>query len=510
MVYLPPAIPPALRPQVEDLVAPLSTFAKLHKVQDKDSKKLIPLDPLPMQLKIFEAVEAGHNRIIVQKARQVAATTGAKMVLHHLAYTTSHEAMCAIISMREDSATALLDDFRRWLDDPPSLLRRPIATQARNRIKYGDTGAELRAFTSRSQTGVRSFQPIAALVSEAAFAPDLAEVVAQADAAVGEGLLILESTAQNPGDHWSRLVQGAPENGWHLLTMWWWEHPAYVDPDDQVAEDFEPDEAERQLAERYNLTRGQLHWRRRKVLTLGEAKFRREYPACLDDCFLGREGGYYGDELLQQIQRVDGNEIEAPNRADRYVVGVDVGGGVGGDYSTLCVVSVGTRQPVYFERSNEVTPAQWAHRVIQVASRYNQALVLAESNNHGHALLLELNSCGYRVQWRDPRGRPWTTTLKSKLEALDTLREALPLIQVMPQTVWLELRGLTIPPGKVAPEAPKGAHDDGAIACALAYRCLRDVPSTWRNEATASTKTRIDDLIKSARARRIRSHGLPF
>ncbi|UCC74406.1 MAG: hypothetical protein JSV86_07575, partial [Gemmatimonadota bacterium] len=346
MVYLPPEIPPALRPRVEDLVGPLSTFAKLHKVQDKDSKKLIPLDPLPMQRKIFEAVEAGHNRIIVQKARQVAATTGAKMVLHHLAYTTSHEAMCAIISMRSDSATALLDDFRRWLDDPPSLLRRPIATQAKNRIKYGDTGAELRAFTSRSQTGVRSFQPIAALVSEAAFAPDLAEVVAQADAAVGEGLLILESTAQNPGDHWSRLVQGAPENGWHLLTMWWWEHPAYVDPDDQVAEDFEPDEAERQLAERYNLTRGQLHWRRRKVLTLGEAKFRREYPACLDDCFLGREGGYYGDELLQQIQRIDGNEIEAPNRADRYVVGVDVGGGVGGDYSTLCVVSVGTRQPV--------------------------------------------------------------------------------------------------------------------------------------------------------------------
>ena len=47
-------------------------------------------------------------------------------------------------------------------------------------------------------------------------------------------------------------------------------------------------------------------------------------------------------------------------------------------------------------------------------------------------------------------------------------------------------------------------------AGALAYRCLRDVPSTWRNEATASTKTRIDDLIKSARARRIRQHGLPF
>ena len=107
-------------------------------------------------------------------------------------------------------------------------------------------------------------------------------------------------------------------------------------------------------------------------------------------------------------------------------------------------------------------------------------------------------------------GKPWTTTLQSKLEAFDTLREALPLIRILDRPTWLELRSLTIPAGKVAPEAPKGGNDDSAVALALAYRCLRDVPSSWRTAAVHSNRTRIDDLIAASRARRIRSHQLPF
>ena len=165
---------------------------------------------------------------------------------------------------------------------------------------------------------------------------------------------------------------------------------------------------------------------------------------------------------------------------------------------------------MYAERSNRATPSKWAHRVVQVASRYNQALVLAESNNHGHALLLELNTCGYRQQWRSPQGKPWVTTLQSKLDAFDTLREAMQQIQVMDRPTWMELRGLTVPEGKVAPEAPKGAHDDAAVAIALAYRCLRDIPATWRTAALQSQRHRMNDLIARSRARRLRASSLPF
>lgn len=520
MTYIPPGVAPAQRAAVEQLLSDPELFACLHKVQEKTSKALIPFQPLPMQKKIFDAVKAGHKRIIILKARQVAATTGAKMVMHWLATTTPHAAMHAIISMRADSASALLSDHRRWLTHPPKLLQRPIAADNITTLTFSDTSASIQAFTSRSTTGLRSFTPAAVLVSEAAFAPDLEETLSQVDAAVGtNGLLIFESTANNPNDFFSQLVRGAPDNGWHLITMWWHEHPLYSDGYD---DDFEAslDDAERAMRAGLSLSLGQMAWRRATRARLAsEHKFRREYPAGLEDCFLDRAGGYFEDEALTNIVPLDfelhggkhGREIEKPQPTDRYVMGVDIGGGVGGDYSALHVVSVATMQPVFFERNNRVSPAQWAHRVIEVGTRYNNALVLAESNNHGHAFLLEMQNCAYAHQWRNPKdGKPWTTTLQSKLDAYATLREALALVRMLDRVTWLELRSLTIPATKFAPEAPTGGYDDAAMALALAFRCLRDVPPSWRAQATLAAQSRVDQMLAAARARRIRSQKLPF
>ncbi len=74
----------------------------------------------------------------------------------------------------------------------------------------------------------------------------------------------------------------------------------------------------------------------------------------------------------------------------------------------------------------------------------------------------------------------------------------------------MELRSLTIPAGKVAPEAPGGCYDDSAMAMALALRCLADVPASWRAAPVVATRTRVDALISASRARRIRSANLPF
>tara|TARA_R110000782_G_scaffold9668_4_gene30933 strand:- start:3875 stop:4324 length:450 start_codon:yes stop_codon:yes gene_type:complete len=149
--------------------------------------------------------------------------------------------------------------------------------------------------------------------------------------------------------------------------------------------------------------------------------------------------------------------------------------------------------------------------VIRVASRYNNALVLAESNNHGHAFLLEMANCRYRNLWCHPStSKAWTTTLQSKLDAFDTLREALPIIKIMDRATWLELRSLTIPAGKLTPEAPPGGYDDSAIAVALAYRALRDIPASWRTRAIVTKGVRVTELIDASRSRRIRSKGLPF
>ena len=45
-MFIPDKVPTHLRAKVAQLIAPVDTFAKLHQVQDKESKKLIPFDPL--------------------------------------------------------------------------------------------------------------------------------------------------------------------------------------------------------------------------------------------------------------------------------------------------------------------------------------------------------------------------------------------------------------------------------------------------------------------------------
>lgn len=469
------------RHELRRVLGDVGLFAQLHKVQDKASKAMVPLRALPMQARIFAAVRAGHRRILIIKARQVAATTGAKMVLHHQAYTTPHAAMHAVISLREDSAEALLDDPKRWAAHIPRPLQRPTKSTA-TAIRYTDTGASIRAYTSRSRTGLRSFAPAAALISEAAFAPDLAEVLAQVDAAVGEGLLIVESTANAPGDAFSELVLGAPENGWHLITLWWWEHPAYrLDPA-EVPADFTPTPEEAEEQARYGLDLCQLAWRRKKVGLITLEKFRREYPGCLSDCFLSTSGLYYSAAETGHIGLLSAWGSPAAHPA--CVLGVDVGGGVGRDFHALVVLCAITGQPVAWERNNSLSPAQWAQRVLEVASLFSRGgppLILCESNNHGHVVIDRLEQARYRNLWRDPQGgRPWTTTMQSKLEAHGELRAHLPMIAALPPEILYELQALQIPAGKLCPEAPAGGHDDYAMALALGYRALRDVPPSVR------------------------------
>ena len=516
-VFLPEKIPASMRedPRLTSLVGDLGNFVGLHKVQDKDTKKRVQFVPMPMQEKIFKAIGEGHNRIAVIKARQTTATTGCKMALHHMAYSTPYAAMHAVVSMRSDSASALLDDHRAWVSDLPDLLQRDLKTASRSEITYGDTGASIKAFTSRSTTGLRSFQPIAALISEAAFSPDLAETLAQADAAVGEGLLILESTANSPGDRFSEIIQGAPENGWHVITMWWWEHPAYRD--DEVPDDFEGSltSEEITLQGKYGLDLHQLHWRRRKFLSLGAHKFRREYPANLEDCFLQRKGGYLPIEALEDIESVffstPKRVLEAPNQDDYYVIGADPAGGTGGDYSAMVIMSATTRQPVYVERNNQIAPHEFAARLVEVGAKYTthhgSPLLLVESNNHGHAVLRELHHLRYRPLWTDSNGRPWVTSHPSKIDAYDGLREMIQsgMIYRLDHTTLLELRSLVVL--KVSPEAPPGLHDDCAMALALACRCLRDVPASKRRASQAKT---MDRLTAQIRARKIKSRTLPW
>ena len=60
---------------------------------------------------------------------------------------------------------------------------------------------------------------------------------------------------------------------------------------------------------------------------------------------------------------------------------------------------------------------------------------------------------------------------------------------------------------KVAPEAPPGLHDDLSDSLAFAYRCSIDIP---QYVVTRAKQSLMDRLISRTRAKRIRSHRLPY
>jgi hypothetical protein len=508
MTYVPSSIPGHMHSAVRQMLRDRLTFCKLLKIKNKQTGRFEEFTPNAAQKKLWALMD-NHNRVIVIKARQVGISTSVRAWQFHKAFISADPTTYAVLSFHDRSAKNLRKMDRRWLSELPRLLQRDLYVDSADDTIFADTKAGFSGFTTGGRGGTRSFEFSGAHLSEFAFYTDPDEVLAQALSTVGDGPLVIESTVNAPGDAFHRLIEGAPENGWQVFTYWWFEHEPYRD--DNIPPGFTRTQEEEDLAVRYGLDDAQLNWRRKQIATLGVAKFRREYPACLDDAFLSRDNTYFDPADLDNIEQVwfdsAKREFEEPDDEAHYVIGVDVAGGTGGDYSALCVVNLQTLQPAYIERSNSLSPVDWAARVVTVAQRYNDALVLCESNNHGHVVLRELHALHYRKVWLDHDGKPWTTTVKSKLEAYETLREHIKagIIFSLDQSTLQELRALEV--RKVTPEAPSGLHDDLAMAMALAYRAVRSAPASQRREAQ---RGHMDDFIKRRRIDRIRRNALPW
>jgi hypothetical protein len=507
-VWSPPGAPDKLAAKVRRLVGDRTAFCKLLQVRDKGTGRFVPFVPNAAQRRLWDLLDT-RRRVIVVKARQVGVSTAVRAWQFHRAYATTAPETYAVLSFHERSARELRRMDQRWIRGLPEGLRRRLERDTVEDMVFGDTLAGCSSFTTRGAGGTRSFSFSGAHLSEFAFYVDPDEVLAQTTAAVGDGPVCIESTVNAPGDAFHRLIMGAPENGWALFTYWWWEHAAYRD--EALPDDFERSEEEDEMAERYGLDDAQLWWRRQQVTTLGLSKFRREYPANIDDAFLARDSGFFDPEKLERIEGIwfdsAERELAPPDEDDRYVMGVDTSGGLGQDYSALMVVSLATMAPVYIERTNTTAPHVWAQRVAQVGFRYGQAMVLAEANNHGHVVLRELERLGYKRLWASREGKPWTTSIKSKLEAYECLREAVDaeLIPQLDQHTLSKLKALEV--RRVAPEAPVGMHDDMAMACALAYRATQDGARAFRREQMGNY---MDARLTEARAKRIRRQVLPW
>ena len=350
------SIPQPHRSEIAKAITKPEKFVNMLSIQDKRSAKMIKFKMNDEQKVLLKELQE-HNRVIILKPRQIGVSTLLRAYAFWSAYIATEPVQWGVISFHDRSAKHLrrMDDkFHKGL---PKILHRQFAVSNTVDLEFEDTGARLSSYTAGSRGGTRSFTLTSVHLSEFAFYEDPDELLATTMAAVGVGQVIIESTPNRAGDAFHRLVMGAPENGWKLICFWWWQHDTYRV---HVSEEFERSAEEDAMAEAYDLDDEQIMWRRQQIATLGLEKFRREYPACLDDAFHFTTSTYFHGDDLAKINGIffDGAErrYEEAIENDAYVMGVDVSAGVGLDYSVITVVSLSTLQVVYQYRSNTVPP----------------------------------------------------------------------------------------------------------------------------------------------------------
>ena len=496
------------RSDMQEILRDPVKFFKWLRVQDKYSGAYKQFELYPEQEALLRQVQH-HHKIIVVKPRQIGVSTLLRAYAFWKVYTSKNPIKYGVLSFHDRSAKHLRKMDNLFLAGLPEMLKRHCSIDNTTDLIFDDTQAGLSSYTARSSGGTRSFTLNSAHLSEFAFYPDQEEVLAQVIATVGRGQIVIESTPNTVGDIFHKLCTGAPDNGWHLVTFWWWQHENYRTP---APTDMIYTEEEKKLQDLYGLDDDQLQWRREQVATIGIDKFKREYPASIDDAFSFGSSSYFDPDALDQIEPIifEGSEREYEEEVyddDVYAIGVDVAGGVGGDYSCICVVSCASREVVYQYRCNTITPVEFSEKLLWIGQKYNDAMILCESNNHGHVVIQKMLDYGYMNLWYGVDGKHWTTTAKSKIEAYEILREVVSqnMLSRLDMTTLLELRSMTI--YKVAPEAPQGLHDDMADAMSLAYRCARDIPQYMIRNAKEGL---MDRLISNRRAKRIRLMRLPY
>jgi hypothetical protein len=201
---------------------------------------------------------------------------------------------------------------------------------------------------------------------------------------------------------------------------------------------------------------------------------------------------------------------EPPRRRGtyRYVIGADIGDGLGLDRSVAQVVRQGSidepDEQVAEFASDTIAPAEFASILLALGDWYRdesgyEALVAIECNNHGLSTqdTLQLH-LGYTHFYRweyydsaDPSARfstkiGWMTTTRTRPILLDKFRTALTTrdaVTGLPDLITHsphlheELKDFQTQGALWEAEAAKGAHDDRIMAAAIAYYC------TWRLRA---------------------------
>jgi hypothetical protein len=232
--------------------------------------------------------------------------------------------------------------------------------------------------------------------------------------------------------------------------------------------------------QRFGLGCEQIAFRRVMRSNFG-TRFAEEFPEDPVTCFLASGECVFEPKAVEQRLREVADPAESAHNGclqvwlpqmpgRRYLIGVDPAeGDTDGDYSCAQVLDRETALQCA-ELHGHFDPRELAARVASLATRYNDALVAVERNNHGHAVIAQMLTVHAYPNLFPAGGKSgWLTTRVNRPPMLEGLAAMLSLSPVLFNSRRLLEQCRTFvrrQDGRA--EAERGSHDDAVMAMAIA------------------------------------------
>ena len=477
-------------------------IASLLKIRSKSGE----LVPFALNRAQSEYSRNCTRKNIVLKARQLGVTSyiAARFFVHTI---TRPGTVTVQVAHNQESAEEIFRIVHRFWENLPGGMRQDALVTSRANIRqiiFPRVDSEYRVASAADENAGRGFTIHNLHCSEVARWPRTGlEALTSLRAAVPpHGEIVLESTPNGAGGVFYEEWQCAPETGYTRHFFPWWFEEKYSLPAetaDFVARPITPEE--QALRDRWKLSDGQIAYRRFLYATLRGLAVQ-EYAEDPISCFRASGECVFDLETINQRLEAIADPLEIsdngrltiwypPQVPHQYIVGVDpAGGGTEGDYACAEVIDSLTGMQCA-ELCGHLTPRDFAGKVAQLARLYHEALVAVERNNHGHAVLANLQiGEQYANIYREGSKDGWLTSAVSRPAMIENLAAILVEAPELFHSARLlaEFRTFVRQPDGSS-RASTGAHDDCVMAMAIAFAVRKALAGEMSRDSTLELAT---------------------
>ena len=342
-----------------------------------------------------QKARTGKVRALILKGRQMGVSTLINGRYFHIT-THSRGVQTFILTHSREATENLFKMVKRYYEHCPQLIRPEVDTSNAKELFFGLLDSGYKVGTARNKTVGRSNTIQLLHGSEVAFwenADEHAKGVFQTVPDADGTEIILESTANGVGNFFHQQWQKAEAGQSDYIAIfipWFWQVEYTKAPE----EGFQRTSQEDALAAQYNLTDGQLAWRRLKIDALssngadGEKSFRQEYPCCASEAFiLTGEDAYIESSIISKARA---------GKCEKYgplIIGVDPARF--GDDRTSIIRRQG-RVAYGLESYTKKDTMEVSGIVAKIIEREQPAKVFVDVGGLGAGVVDRLNELGYR------------------------------------------------------------------------------------------------------------------